>query len=225
MNCARTAGVTASFRSRGAAALELVLVLLLALLPMTLGILQVALLLNAHHTLNLATLLAVRAGTMSQADSGAMRTRLAAVLAASYLPIDRNPARDGAAMLQAQARAFVDLQTYGELRILRPTRAMLTDFGVVRDGVRVLPNDALQARSHAKGAASDVSLQDANVLEARVTWCVPLLVPLAGPALADLLATLDADPLHQWCYADRRVPLVSRVALPMQTDVLEANLP
>lgn len=210
---------------RGAAALELVLVLSLGLLPLALGILQIALALQAHHTLNLATFMAARAGSVAGADAQTMRRRLAATLVPLYIPSDRDPLRERTAVLVAQGQALADLTVFGELRVLRPTRAMLEDFGVQRAGRRVLPNDALQVRPTTGGARSGVSLQQANVLEIRATWCMPLLVPLVGSALVELLRWLDTEPLHQRCYADQRLPLVSRATVPMHSDTPVASLP
>ncbi|MFT3904967.1 MAG: hypothetical protein QM718_01510 [Steroidobacteraceae bacterium] len=205
-------------RVHGAACVELVLVLGFGLLPLALGILQISLALCAHHTLNLAALLAVRAGSVAQADPDIMRRRLATGLVALYLPNDQDPARDAGALLQAQLQALADLELFGAVRMVSPTAAMADDFAIRRSGQRVIPNDALQVRSQAMGAASGVSLQSANVLEVEFTYCLPMIVPLVDVTLSSFLSLLDADTLHRRCYADRRLPLVSHVRLPMQSD-------
>ena len=64
-------------RSAGATLIEFALVLLLGVLPMVLGILQIAALLVARNTVNLATFLAARQGAIANADRGAMRRELA----------------------------------------------------------------------------------------------------------------------------------------------------
>ena len=107
---------------------------------------------------------------------------------------------------------------YLRLDVISPTAAAREDFAIERDGRRVIPNDALEFRSTARGGRSGLTLQQANLLELEAVWCHPLLVPLATELLIGLLRELDRDPWHQLCYLDHRVPIRSIGVAPMQSD-------
>lgn len=68
-----------------------------------------------------------------------------------------------------------------KLDVLNPTRAAFTDFARMRldgKGGRELPNGTLNYRSTTPGGASRISIQDANLLHLRVTYCFRLIVPV-----------------------------------------------
>jgi hypothetical protein len=204
-------------RAAGATLIEFTLVLLLGALPMVLAIVQVAALLIAHNTVNLATFLAARQGALTNADPGAMRRELARGLLPLYVPAARDGRVAANVALRAYATALGEVMLFDELRIESPTRRQAARLVQVRAGVPVIPNDALEFRGPLA--------QDANVLGIAVTHCHPLVVPLVGSALAQLLSALDGDALHQRCYALGRAPLRAHAAVAMQSDTLLAALP
>jgi hypothetical protein len=196
---------------RGATLIEFALTLALGVLPLVLGILQMAALMVAKNELNLATFMAARQGTVSGAGPAAMQRELAR----SLVPLYTRARRDGVAaypdVAAAYSAALADVTTLDSVQVLNPTRAALDRVGIIRGGQRVIPNDSIEYRPSA--------VQAANVLTIEVTHCQPLVVPLAGPALAAALASLDSEPRHQRCLAVGRAPIVARASLVMQSDV------
>jgi len=204
-------------RTGGATLIEFTLVLLLGVLPLVLAILQIAALLVARNTVNLATFLAVRQGAVAHAELDAMRRELARGLLPLYVPAARGGRSPPPLVARSYATAWRDVLVLDELRIETPTRAQAARLAQVRDGVQVIPNDALEYR--------DSPTQEANVLTIVVTHCQPLVVPFIGPALAELLAAFDDEAVHQRCYVTGRAPLRSRASIVMQSDTLVAMLP
>ena len=198
-------------RERGATLIEFALALLLGVMPMVLGILQVAALLVARNTLHLATFMAARQGSVLGAEPTAMKSELARALVPLYVRASREGVSPVAAVTVAYGAALADVETLDSLAVLNPTRDDLARIGELRGGHRVIPNDSIEFRSAAVRAA--------NVLTIEVTHCQPLVVPLVGPALVAALIWLDHNPRHQRCLAAGRAPIVARASLVMQSDV------
>lgn len=191
-----------------------------ALLPLCLGMLQVALLLAENHHVDHAAFLAARQAAMQHGDIGVARRALAQ--AGALLFVDSDTPVDGSNALgrvvMAQALAMADVALFARLRVLQPGADAQADFAIMRDGSRVIPNDGLEYRSAAPGQRSGISLQQANVLRLEVAWCRPLIVPFARQLLLGVLRLADADPWRQYCYAAGRVPILSVGTSPMQSD-------
>ena len=198
-------------RQRGATLIEFALALMLGVLPMVLGIVQIAALLVARNTVDLATFLAARQGAVTGADPDAMTHELARALLPLYVRASRSGVAPADAVAFAYAAALADVAALDSLVVHNPTRAALDHFGELRGGRRVIPNDFIEFRP--------LALQDANVLTISVVHCQPLVVPMVGRALAAALAILDRDPRHQRCIAAGRAPILARASLVMQSDV------
>jgi TadE-like protein len=204
----------------GAAAVEFQIVALLAMLPMCLGILQIALLLVVNHQLDYATFWAARAGAVAQG----MRPDIERAFAQAMTPLFVNAADgiDKANAVQritaAYPRLLREVALYARFQILSPSAAAGADFGIEREGQRVIPNDSLEHRSMQVGASSGQTLQEANVLKVAVTWCHPLIVPFVSQLLIVTLRLLDQDVTDQVCYAAGRLPLRSTGIASMQSD-------
>jgi hypothetical protein len=207
-------------RCRGAAMIEFHVVALLALMPLCLGALQMALLMVENHHLDHAAFLAARQGAVRHGDLGEARRAFAmaasTLFVSSVTPLDRGNVVDRVAT--AYAAATLDIATHGRLRLMSPTPEARADFAIRRDGQQVIPNDSLEFRSTAPGRQSGISVQQANVLRIEFSYCRPLIVPFAGPLLIGTLRLMDHDPWHQQCYAAGRVPLRSEGVAPMQSD-------
>lgn len=165
-------------RLQGQAATEL-LVVLPVLVLLLFGTIQLGLMYQGRATLNHATMLAARAGALHNGDQGAMRNALARGLTplfASEASATGYAEALGKAMLETAAASNMT-----RIEILNPTSAALADFGRARlDGEegRELPNDTLHYRTTAPGGSSNLSIQDANLLHVRVTYCYRLIVPV-----------------------------------------------
>jgi hypothetical protein len=207
-------------RMRGAAMVEFHVVALFALLPLCLGMLQVALLLADDHHVDHAAFMAAREAAMAHGELGAARRAFAQAAALLFVdsatPVDAGNAVPRVAA--AQALAVADQALFARWRVLQPGTDAQADFAIARDGQRVIPNDGLEYRSVAPGRRSGISVQQANVLRLEVSWCRPLIVPFARELLLGALRFIDGDPWHQSCYAAGRVPLRAVGTSPMQSD-------
>ncbi|MDP2369506.1 TadE/TadG family type IV pilus assembly protein [Rhodoferax sp.] len=176
---------------RGQSATEF-LVIFPALVLLVFGIIQFGLLYQARATLNHATMLAARAGALHNGSASEMRAALARGLAPLFAA-QASAEGYAAALLKAQVEASAALAA---LDVLNPSADALADFGRARlDGGAgsELPNDTLNYRSTTAGGKSKLSIQDANLLHLRVTYCVRLLVPIIDRILYATVNTLTPD--------------------------------
>jgi hypothetical protein len=203
-------------RQRGATLIEFTLALFFGALPMVLAILQVAALLVARNTVNLATFMAARQGAVAGASPAAMNRELARGLVPLYVRASRGGVTPADAVAAAYAAAFADVSILDSLVVHNPTRSDLARVGVLRSGRRVIPNDYIEYRP--------LPVQEANVLTISVVHCQSLVVPLAGPALATALRLLNDDPRQLPCLAAGRAPILARASVAMQSDVEGAAL-
>lgn len=209
-------------RQAGAAAVEFHIVAMFAMLPMLLGLLQLALLLAANHQVDLAAFLAARAGATEGGSHVVMRAAFADALVPMFVAAGSGEGNDGAGglatrVLAARARAAADVALYGRLRVLSPTSDSAREVAVERNGRRVIPNDSLPFRLRRPDGRA---LLEASLLEIEATWCHPLVVPIARPLLVSAMRRLDGEPWHQRCYAGDRLPIRSRSVVPMQSDFI-----
>jgi hypothetical protein len=200
---------------------EFYLVALLALLPLCLGILQTALLLIDNHHVDNAAFMAAREGAVRHGDVGAMRSEFARALTPLLVgaqPVDRGNATEK--VLAAYADAQREVAAFGRIEVISPNAEAQQDFGQTRDKQRVIPNDALTYRSASPGERSGISLQEANILRVKFTYCRPVIVPFIRQLMVGFLQHMDADPWNGRCYAQGRVPIASTGTAPMQSDFL-----
>jgi hypothetical protein len=205
--------------AHGAAAVEFHIVALLAMLPLLLGMLQVALLLIANHQVDLATFMAARAGATEGGREAAVRSAFADALAPMFLHAGAGQGADSRVrgLVQARLRSAAEVLAHGRIRLLSPTAEAQRHWSIEREGRRVIPNDSLAVRLRRPGAAG---LLDANVLTVEATWCHPLIVPVAGPLLVAAMRRFDAEPWHQACFATGRLPIRSTSHAAMQSDFI-----
>jgi hypothetical protein len=206
---------------KGAVTVELYLVTLLGLLPLCLGILQTALLLVANHHIDNAAFMAARHGAVQHGDVTAMRSEFARALTPLLVaagPVDRDNLT--AKVFSAYADAQRDVTLFSKIEVISPDIAAQQDFVEKRNGQRVIPSDALDLRSIAPGKRSGISLQQANILRVKFTYCRPMIVPFIRQLMLGLLQRIDPNPWHARCYAQGRVPITSVGTAPMQSDFL-----
>jgi hypothetical protein len=195
-----------SGRQHGIAAIE-ALVAVPVLLFVGLGALQWGLVHQARLAINLALHEAGRVGSVAHADDTAIRDGLARGLmpwlhgASDAGELVRNLALARRHVAEAEARGWLRLERQS------PSAASFEDwaepardaFGDPIEGVREIPNDDLVHRATRTrpaggvagdragepiGAASGQTLSDANLLRLRMTYGVPLSVPVVGRLIA-----------------------------------------
>jgi Flp pilus assembly protein TadG len=212
--------LTGRGRIQGAATVEFQIVALFALLPLCLGMLQLALLLADNHHIDFAAFHAARRAAMEQGELQSARRAFAQ--ASSVLFVDAGEEVDAGNITgraaSAYARATADQVRFARIRVIGPDADAQADFAVARAEGRVIPNDGLQYRASTPGRRSGLSIQQANILRLEVSWCRPLIVPFARQLIIGSLRAMDRDPWHQYCYSEGRVPVRSESATPMQSD-------
>lgn len=230
----------------GQASTEFLIALPLLIL-LLFGIIQFSMIYQARATLNHATLLAARAGALHNGSKNEMRAALARGLAPLFAA---SPSEAGYLEAWEKARLQETLPSLTTLAVLNPPRTAFTDFARARldgKGGRELPNDTLNYRNSAPGSASKISVQDANLLHLRVTYCFRLIVPVVDrviyaaanaltPAASSLAANGMSDPfgtndaitrpncVNPLSRSERRIEIRSEAFIRMQTPFHESNL-
>ena len=209
---------------RGAALAEIVVVLPMLLL-VGLATIQFALIYEAKATLNYATLMAARAGAVSEMREEPIRRAFARALVPLYSP-DKHAQGRGS----AYAQAYLESRTHTVFQVLNPTREAFEDFGVRRVGtnVDVIPNERLHLQSTRPGDQSGVNIQDANLLKINVVHGYELDVPFAGPIIARIVGW--STPVRGYerirkmdMLANGRLPIQASAIVRMQSAAREDN--
>jgi len=158
-----------------------------SLLLLILGAVQFAILYHVKNTLQYATFAAARHGSLKNAEMNSIKDALAAGLTPMFtFKPDLGSLAKGRAI--AAVEVFNPLTT--KIEILSPTSAAATDFGVAdpaTKGKKLVPNDNLMYRGTGVGASSGLTVQDANLLKIRVTYCAKLVVPVVNLAIYGLV--------------------------------------
>lgn len=195
------------------------LIILPVLLLLLLGTLQFALVYHARNTLNHATYVATRDGTLNNARRRAIELGFARGMAPLYTS---DPDVDAVQAARDQVKQEIEDGLVCIERI-NPTNAAFQDFGVP-NAAGVIPNDNLRYRSSSVGA-SGLSIQDANLLKLRIRYCYVLFVPLAGPTISGLWTTNGTFDAR--CQDAGGLPItaqqIMRMQTPVQNDVFPAS--
>ncbi|HJV70286.1 TadE family protein [Ideonella sp.] len=200
---------------RGVSLIEFVIVFPLAAL-FVLALIQVGFLFMAKSTLNHATFMAARAGSLNNADPGIIRTALARGLSPFYQDasigndlqrmtlayINADPLKDS-----AYRDVYLPVPWKTQIDMLNPSADTFADYGV-RDPVKrvtYIPNDNIEwRRTDVTGSGtaiaasrSKVNIRDANLLKLRVVYGYKLKVPLVGYVLKRLMCSGDTG-VTEW---------------------------
>jgi hypothetical protein len=191
--------------------LEFVIVAPVMLL-LILGALQFAFLYHAKITLNYAAFQAARAGAVANARFDAIAHGFASGMAPLRTNIDAKEAKElplsaGTVTLtriqklnQARQRFIQDVDDdYVCIQRINPTAASFLDSyaDTDADGNPVIPNDNLIYRNP-KSGSSGLSIQDANLLKLRITYCHPMIVPFANRVIASLALATEPNAPGNW---------------------------
>ena len=220
----------------GQAMAETVVVMMVALL-LIFGAIQFALFYNAKTTINYATFEATRAGALNYGDRRAIEYAFASGLSPLYASIDQSDSMlDSVDAVKTARNKVLNEVREGEflcMERLNPQSSAFNAHGINdpsgRFGV-IIPNDHLKYRSSID-RGSGVSIQDANLLKLKVTYCYPMFVPIISSVIKRLMGVQpDPDPLENWttprlgnfrenCFANDRIPIVSQAIVRMQTPI------
>jgi hypothetical protein len=181
----------------GQAMVEYIIVLPV-LLMLVLGAIQFALLYQIKSTLNYATFIGARQGALKNAKSNSIKDGIASGMTPLF-----TFSPDVGGLIRGRAIAMVEVfnPLTTKLEVLNPTDKAMTDFGIDDpdgSGVKVIPNDNLFYRCSGDapcvgtmGSESGISIQDANVLKIRVTYCAKLVIPLANATIYALVNGIE----------------------------------
>lgn len=185
------------------------------ILLLLLGSLQFGLIYWARATLNLASFEAARAGALDHGRSTAMTEAFKRGLAPLFTQDDTYQA-----VTTAYNKAAAEM-TYAKVEMVSPTPAAVTDYAVIINGQRQIPNDNLTYRPSAPGA-SGMSIQDANLLKVKTTYGYKLWVPLVNKIIIEIVKATDSNAFHLGTlYPDQRLPIVSYATVRMQTPLYQ----
>lgn len=179
-------------RSDGQALVEY-LIVLPSLLLLILGAIQFALLYHVKNTLQYATFAAARQGALKNAKL----TTIKDALAAGMTPLFTFKPDIGSL---AKGRAIAAIEVFNPLtakvELVSPTKEAADDFAAddpADNTKRLIPNDNLMYRPTDLGSSSGVSIQDANLLKVRVTYCAKLVVPVVNVAIYGLVNGIEGS--------------------------------
>lgn len=202
------------------------LVVLPVMLMLIFGTIQFALIFHAKITLNYAVFEAARAGSLGGAAFNEVKEGFARGLA----PLYSYPEEDGDQVAAFHAARETVLAMFddasGLVRIERLTPTPKAFHHYAPSGE--IPNDNLLYRSSSYGPAVGMSIQDANLLQLRVTYWYPLYVPLINKLIASYICCGDGENCR-WaddpvCDLDKPyIPLTAVSALRMQTPARESD--
>ncbi len=234
------------------------LIILPVLLLLILGIVQFALIYQAKTTVNQAAFEAARAGAVNNARRSAIQAAFARGMAPLYTgrlgdgddPLDVGDSLTrNRAVQRARDRVRDELpETVDDLdsafvciERINPTEAAFRDFASPATD-NMIPSDHLLWRVATPGPASQLSIQDANLLKIRVTYCYPMIVPLVGRTISSLMLNTYRDPrtgeaddvsgivdaggsFRRRCWAAQRIPIVGSAVVRMQTPAVNDRFP
>lgn len=215
-------------------------VIMFATLLLLFGIIQFGLIYNAKTVLNYATFEAARAGSLNHGSPEAMRTALVRVLSAMKMPKGSDPDFRKYQAAQESMREDKETRICME-RINPPLETDLWEKAEIDEDEdededpgyqNFIPNDWLRYRKpDKKQSENEITIQDANLLKIRVTYCHEIIVPFVATTLRRLmLGERDPDPLKNWttpslgsftkqCWAHDQIPIESSAIMRMQTEI------
>ncbi len=178
------------------------LIILPVLLMLVLGGIQFALLYQIKNTLSYATFVGARQGALQNADLNIIKDGVAAGLTPLF-----TFSPDLSGLLRGRTIALIEVfnPLTAHVEILNPSSQAADDFAEddandTVNNTRLIPNENLMYRcgkdeqapcDEALGESSGISIQDANLLKIRVTYCAKLIVPLANVSLYSLVNGID----------------------------------
>lgn len=176
------------------------LIILPVLLMLVLGGIQFALLYQIKNTLNYAAFVGARQGALQNAKLNVIKDGIASGMTPLF-----TFSPDVVGLLKGRTIAMIEVfnPLTANVEILSPNTKVADDFAVDDPDdkkARIIPNDNLMYRcgsedqhpcDDAVGENSGMTIQDANLLKIRVTYCAKLIVPLANVTIYSLVNGIE----------------------------------
>ncbi len=198
------------------------LVIMPVMLLLIMGAIQFVFIYQTKTTLNYATFEAVRAGSLENASIVAVRngfTRGITPLFARFATTDNpdNELANKVLLARETARSEV-ANGFVKFELLNPTDAV---FQYYRSRGGEIPNDNLSFRTE---RVAGLTIQDANLLKIRITYCMKLIVPVVDSLIVKTIESFTSDGfVKQNCLNDKRFPIVSQAIIRMQSPARKCN--
>jgi hypothetical protein len=167
------------------------LILLPSLLLIVFGIIQFSLIFQANSILRHAAFIGARQGALSNGKMESIKDGVASAMTPLFMRVN-SPSGPGINDL-ARARMISTIEIFNPhttfIEILSPTSDAFEEHNTFHNNVFAIPNDNLMYRPTAiKGG---VSVQDANLLKIRVSYCFKLVVPLVNKLIYGMAVGLE----------------------------------
>lgn len=171
-------------RHKGQAMTEY-LIILPSLLLLILGVIQLAFIYQAKSTLNYATFLGARQGSLKNANLTSIKDGVAGGMTPFFMHTSTAP--DVPDLVKARLISAIEIfnPRTASVEILSPS---FDAFNGLNLGGSI-PNDNLMYRT---ASADGMSIQDANLLKIRVTYCVKLIVPFVDRIIYGLATGIQS---------------------------------
>ncbi|MFO1337595.1 MAG: TadE family protein [Burkholderiaceae bacterium] len=183
---------------RGISMIEFVVVFPFATL-FVLSLIQMGMVFMAKTTLNNATFMAARMGSLHNADEGVMREAMIRGLSPFYQ--DSTETNDMKRLALAYKDSLLANSSFNpykvEIEVLSPSADTFSDFGLKDPKTKVtyIPNDNLESRNLGiVGTKSKQNIRDANLLKIRVRYGYEMKVPLIGGVMSRVMCSGKIGP-------------------------------
>ncbi|NMM13675.1 MAG: hypothetical protein HHJ17_09080 [Rhodoferax sp.] len=161
-------------RQRGQSMTEY-LIILPSLLLLVLGVIQFALIYQAKASLNYATFMGARQGALNNAKITSIIGGVVGGMTPFFMRTSNAPFLDDMAKARMIAAIEVSNPNTAKVEIISPTAVAFDAYSQLSN-TGDIPNDNLMFRDSSV-LKDGMSIQDANLLKIRVTYCVKLMVP------------------------------------------------
>lgn len=213
-----------------------------------LSIIQFALLYNAKTVLNYATYEAARSGAVNNGAPESMKYALAQKLA-SIKPTDLSDSgisNSAFGRLQGAQLQLIEEIGSGDracIERISPTTSSGHWQSLSSSNTeysKEIPNSHLLYRSDEPDTQDQLSIQDANLLKIKVTYCHKMVVPIVTTAVKRLMLTQyannDPNPVQGWsipslenferqCYEQDGMPIEAQSVVRMQSPIRNYQFP
>jgi hypothetical protein len=189
------AAIRHAYRQRGQAMAEYVYVFPILIL-LILGAIQFGFIYQAKSTLNYATFVATRAGALNNGAMSSMVDALTSGMMPMFAHNQRNGGTRDMALLKDAwklANAQVTDAKLTTITIVNPTSSAFSAYQSQSESGDQIPNDNLMYRP-TDVSGGGMSIQDANILKVRVTYCYKMAVPILNKLIYNLAVDPPASP-------------------------------
>ena len=191
------------------------------------GAFQFALIYHAKIALNYATFEAARIGAVSNARMSEMENAFARSMAAIHT---HSPTSDD--VMCAREVVYQEIENgFVNIQVINPPLSAFDDDNLDPDDEDTIPNNNLMYRNAISN--DGLTIQDANLLKIKASYCYPMYVPYVNRAIGIMLTNDESDTcpgctgsfinlgtFERGCLENGRFPIHSQAIVRMQSDIM-----